>query len=107
MVGSVKGFVSLVKKENPDLITTHCFLCREALVVKTLGEELKFLLDDGVKMVNFLKSKSKQSRLFSMFSEEMGSPHEGHLLHTEVWWLPRGKMLFRVHELREEMLLFY
>lgn len=107
MVGSVKGFVSLVKKENPFLITTHCFLHREALVAKTLGQDLKFVLDNVVKMVNFIKSRPKQSRLFSSLCEEMGSAHEGLLLHTEVRWLSRGRVLSRVHELREEILLFF
>lgn len=32
MVGSIKGFASLVQKENPEVIRTHCFLHREVLV---------------------------------------------------------------------------
>ena len=67
MVGSVKGFVSLAKKENPHLITTHCFLHRENLIAKTLGQELKLVLESVVKMVNFIKSRPKQTRLFSIF----------------------------------------
>jgi hypothetical protein len=31
MVGSIRGFTSLVKEEKPD-ITTHCFIHREVLV---------------------------------------------------------------------------
>ena len=82
MVGSVKGFVSLVKKENPELISTHCFLHREALVTKTLGCKLKSVLDDIVKMVNFIKSGSVKSRLFSLLCEEMGAPHVALILYT-------------------------
>ena len=29
MVGSIKGFVSLVQKENPNVVQTHCFLHRK------------------------------------------------------------------------------
>jgi hypothetical protein len=35
MVGSIRGFTSPVKKENPD-VTTYCFIHREVLVSKTL-----------------------------------------------------------------------
>ncbi|XP_066969171.1 protein FAM200C-like [Macrobrachium rosenbergii] len=38
MVGSVKGFMSSAQKENPHLITTHCFLHHENLIA-TLGQE--------------------------------------------------------------------
>lgn len=34
MVGSVKGFASLVEKQNPYTVRTHCFLHRELLVSK-------------------------------------------------------------------------
>lgn len=41
MVGSIKCFVSLVKQENSDVISAHCFLHREVLISKCLGDELK------------------------------------------------------------------
>ena len=39
MVGSSKGFVSLVQKENPNVVQTHCFLHREVLVSKTIPDD--------------------------------------------------------------------
>ncbi|XP_066982189.1 SCAN domain-containing protein 3-like [Macrobrachium rosenbergii] len=92
MVGSVKGFVSLAQKENPLLITTHCFLHRENLIAKTHGQELKLVLESVVQMVSFIKSRPKQTRLFSILCEEMGSAHEG-LLHAEVRWLSRDSVV--------------
>jgi hypothetical protein len=44
----------LVKNEYPD-VTKHCFIHKEMLVSKTLGGEVEKVLDDGTKMVNFIK----------------------------------------------------
>ena len=99
MVGSIKGFVSLAKRENSDIITTHCFLHREVLVGKTLGSDLKKVLNKVVKMVNYIKSRPLKSRLFAKLCKEMGANYANLLLHTEVRWLSRGKALSRVYEL--------
>jgi hypothetical protein len=39
----------LLKKENSDVVTTHCFIHREVLISKTLGGEMKKVLDDSTK----------------------------------------------------------
>ena len=107
MVGSIKGFVSLAKRENSDIITTHCFLHREVLVGKTLGSDLKEVLNKVVKMVNYIKSRPLKSRLFAKLCKEMGANYANLLLHTEVRWFSRGKALSRVYELKDEMLSFF
>ena len=107
MVGSIKGFVSLAKRENSDIITTHFFLHCEMLVGKTLGSDLKEVLNKVVKMVNYIKSTPLTSRLFTKLCKEMGANYANLLLHTKVRWLSRGRALSQVHELKDEMLSFF
>jgi hypothetical protein len=65
----------------------HCFLHREVLVSKTIGEDLKQVLDVAVNMVNFIKQRPLKSRLFATLSENMQKDHVTLLQHTEVRWL--------------------
>jgi hypothetical protein len=62
-------------------------------------DNLKNVLNPSVKIVNFIKSR----RLFERLCQELGSIHKSLLLHIEVHWLPRGKVLTRLAELREEI----
>ena len=56
MLGKTSGFPSLVKKEVPHIIVTHCFLHRHALASKTLSSTLKEILSTFVKVVNFVRA---------------------------------------------------
>lgn len=107
MVGSIKGFTTLAKKKNPNIISTHCFLHRESLISKTLPITLKSVLDKIVSMVNYIKSRPLQSRLFKKLCESMEAQHVCLLLHCEVRWLSRGKVLNRILELKNELLMFF
>ena len=53
MIGcSMKGLTSFVKKQNENVVVTHCFLHREALMAKTLGDNLREVLNQAVELVN-------------------------------------------------------
>ncbi|XP_076308616.1 protein FAM200C-like [Tachypleus tridentatus] len=65
--------------------------------------DLKKTLDICVKVVNFIRSRALNHRLFQSLCEEMGQEHTVLLYHTEVRWLSRGRVLFRVFELRGEI----
>ncbi|GFS69985.1 SCAN domain-containing protein 3 [Trichonephila clavipes] len=83
MTGNLKGFVAHVKELNEDILVTHCFLHREALVTKFLPSDLKIVLEQCVKMVNYIKSRPLKSRLFSKLCQAMEAKYESLLLHTE------------------------
>ncbi|XP_042227387.1 protein ZBED8-like [Homarus americanus] len=106
MLGNTSGFAALVKKEAPQVIVTHCFLHRHALASKTLPAILKEVLSTGVKVVNFIRARAVNHRVFKRFCQEMGAEYEVLLYHTEVRWLSRGQILKRLIELRAEVSLF-
>ncbi len=103
MTGSVQG----VKENNPEVITTNCFFHREVLVSKTIADDLKEVFDTTMNMDNFIKQRPLKSRMFARLCENMQKDHVTLLLHTEARWHPRGKVLTRVFELRQELLLFF
>ncbi|KRX12581.1 Zinc finger BED domain-containing protein 5 [Trichinella nelsoni] len=97
------GVVTRVLNQSPNASWTHCSIHREVLALKTISDDLKNVLNTAVKIINFIKSKPLQSRLFEKLCKEMGSCHKSLLFHSEVRWLSRGNMLTRLVELREEV----
>ena len=106
MIGHRSGFAALVKVRVPDLIMNHCVLHRHALAAKTLRPHLKDVLSVCVQVVNFIRGRPLNHRMFKLFCKEMGSEHVVLLFHTEVRWLSRGKILTRIAELHVEIALF-
>jgi hypothetical protein len=70
-------------------------LHKQALV-KKMQTSLKGMLNEDVKMVIYIKSMPFNARLFKIFCRGMGSEYTALLLHTEVRWLSRGKVLVTV-----------
>ena len=102
MLGKTSGFATLVKKEAPHIIVTHCFLHRHALASKILSSTLQQILSASVKVVNFIRARALNHCIFKKLCQEMGAQHEVLLYHTEVCWLSRGQVLKRLMELRKE-----
>ncbi|XP_056243076.1 zinc finger BED domain-containing protein 5 [Seriola aureovittata] len=103
MTGRHRG---LVKQVQAVAVWSHCIIHRQALATKRMPKELHTVLDEAVKIVNLIKSRAMNARLFSILCNEMGAHFHQLLLHSEVWWLSRGKVLTRLCDLREEVLLF-
>lgn len=106
MCGKNSSVVTRVLEKSPCALWTHCSLHREALVSKALPDDLKTVLNIAVKIVNYVKTRPLQARLFQKLCEEMGSLHTSLLLHTEIRWLSRGKVLTRLVELRHEVSIY-
>lgn len=106
MVGINKGLVARIQNVAPNVISTHCCIHREALATRKMPADLQKVLDESVKIVNYIKNRPLNTRLFSQICEEMGSNHTQLLFHTDVRWLSRGKILNRLFELRHELQCF-
>ena len=106
MLGNKSGFAALVKNEVPNVNVTHFMLHRYALAAKTLPPSLKEVLSVCVKVVNFVRSRAINHRIFKVLCQDLGSDHIVLLYHSEVCWLSRGEVLKRLHELKRDVSIF-
>ena len=76
---------------------------------KTLGDKLREVLNQAVELANYMyiKTRPVKSRFFEQLCSNMDPQHRRLLLHTEVRWLSKGKVLNHVYELRQELLKFF
>ncbi|XP_007179144.2 SCAN domain-containing protein 3 isoform X1 [Balaenoptera acutorostrata] len=106
MTGKHSEVVTQIKELAPECKITHCIIHRESLAMKKISPELNSVLTDIVKIVNYVKSNALNSRLFSLLCDNMEADHKQLLLHAEIRWLSRGKVLSRMFEIRNELLVF-
>lgn len=64
------------------------------------------MIDVTVQVVNFIRSRSLNHRLFKIICQEFGAEHDVLLYHTDIRWLSRGQTFIRVFELRLEIFTF-
>ena len=79
---------------------------REALVVKSLPKDLHAVMIQVSHVVNFIKSRPLQNRLFSPLCKAMNSEYECLLYHIEIRWLSKENVLKRLVQLKTRVLLF-
>ena len=79
---------------------------REVLATKKIDEELSAVLEDSVKIINYIKSRALNTSLFKNLCKEMGSDFESQLLRTDIRWLSRGRAFRRLITLKNEVMLF-
>jgi hypothetical protein len=102
-----KGFQAEVQETGPHVNFIHCIINRETLASRDLEPKLHSVLQEAVQVVNFVKARPLNSRLFAVLYEEMQVDHKPLLLHSEVRWLSRSKALKRLVGLKEEVRIFF
>ena len=63
MVKCYEGFVSRIREKRTDIVVTHCFLYREALITRTLPADLTSAVNTVVSIVNFVQTKPLKTRM--------------------------------------------
>ena len=106
MTGRDRGLVSLLKVHHPDLIAYHCVI-HQMVLCASLGKEYSEIMTTVMRLVNFLRASSAlQHRLLRSFITEVNAEFDDLLLHNNVRWLSKGKVLERFWTLRKELETF-
>jgi hypothetical protein len=105
MTGRKNGLIARIKIINPNIRDNHCIIHRQALASKKISPKLDDTMSLVINVVNFIKSKALNSRLFSVLCE-VGTNHRCLLLHSEIRWLSRCRVVQGIFELRDEVKKF-
>jgi len=105
-VGMIKFSTNNLKAEHPDsnLLSFHCILHQESLCKGAL--DLKPVVDPVVGVVSILRARALNHRQFKSLLEDMEAKHTDVIYHNNVRWQSLGKVLKRIWELHNEILLF-
>ena len=103
MLGCHSGIQARVKTQVSDVLSLHCMIHRHALAAKTLPPLLLDVISGVIKLVNYIKRSSLNTRLFRELCKGLDASSETLLFHTEVPWLSKGNVVKRVFELRAEI----
>lgn len=57
ITGCVKGLMARIKSKHPEVHWNHCVIHREALASKNISPVLHDVLNDSIKVINFIKSR--------------------------------------------------
>ena len=75
MTGWLSGFITRVKEVASECESTHCVIHREMLASRKMSPELNSVLQDVIKLINYIKVRVLNSCLFVQLCEEMDAEH--------------------------------
>ena len=90
-----KGLVGRLVNDNPDLMKYHCII-HQVVLCASLRDEYRDVVETIIKLVDFLQTTSPlQLRLLRNFLSENNGRYTELLVHNNVRWLSRGRVLKR------------
>ena len=106
MIGRGRGLTARLKEDNPDMINYHCII-HQSVLCASMGDEFYEVMETIMKLINFLRSKSAlQHRLLRSFLAEVDANFDDLLLHNNVRWLSKGRVLQRFWAVKKELHTF-
>lgn len=69
MIGKVNGAVSRLKNWAVNTSYSHCVIHRHSLASRKMPEDFKFVLNEAVKIINYVNSRPLQARLLKITAE--------------------------------------
>ena len=102
LTGKHNGFITLFKESvDKEILNYHCLIHQQQLCVQKLN--MKHLMTDLVKAVNFIRSRGLNHRKFKAFLDEVGSGYEDVVHFSKVRWLSKAATFKRFHLLLPEI----
>ena len=106
MTGIHQGLVSRLKEQCPQIMSYHCLIHQSVLCAK-LGEQYEDAMNMIMKLVNYLRANSAlRHRNLKSFLTEVEAEYDDLLLHNNVRWLSKGKVLARFWAVRAHLRAF-
>ncbi|CAL9703583.1 unnamed protein product [Knipowitschia caucasica] len=95
MAGCRVGFIEHCKNDQdfPPFLHYHSIIHQQSLCAKVTGFD--HVMTPVIKIINSIRAKAKQHRTFKLLLEELSAEYGDLLLHTEIRWLSRGRILKR------------
>ncbi|XP_039174925.1 zinc finger BED domain-containing protein 5-like isoform X2 [Crotalus tigris] len=102
LTGRASDVIAQAKTRNSSIVSNHCILHRHVLASKQMSPVFHEILEDATKIINCIKSRPLNGRLFRQLCKDLDSEHSTLLFHIEARWLSKGETLSRLFELRDE-----
>ena len=105
LTGKHNGFITLFKESvDHEILSYHCLIHQQQLCAQKLN--MKHLMTDLVKAVNFIRSRGLNHCQFKAFSDEVGSGYKDVVYFSKVRWLSKAANLKRFQLLLPELKVF-
>uniref|UniRef100_A0A3B3BXB9 SPIN-DOC-like zinc-finger domain-containing protein n=1 Tax=Oryzias melastigma TaxID=30732 RepID=A0A3B3BXB9_ORYME len=89
------------------ILRFHCILHQEALCAQIFDGQLDEVMSLVIRVINFIVARALNYRQFKTLLDEVENHYHGLLLHRNVRWLSRGKVLSRFAACLNEIRTFF